>query len=154
MELTAWSADLFLCTDGGSELEPKDRDRLAQHGIAIREQRISRLEGSEGMLERIVFADDSVLERRALFFNIGEHQRSALPAKFGCEFTRHGGVRTGDYEQTNVPGLYVAGDASRLVQLAIVAAAEGAEAAFAMNTALLKEDLARQVLHTSESARK
>jgi len=38
--------------------------------------------------------------------------------------------------------LYVAGDASRLVQLAIVAAAEGAEAAFAMNTAMLKEDLA------------
>jgi hypothetical protein len=38
--------------------------------------------------------------------------------------------------------LYVAGDATRLVQLAIVAAAEGAEAAFAMNTAMLKEDLA------------
>jgi hypothetical protein len=38
--------------------------------------------------------------------------------------------------------LYVAGDASRLVRLAIVAAAEGAEAAFAMNTAMLKEDLA------------
>ena len=33
-------------------------------------------------------------------------------------------------------------DASRFVQLAIVAAAEGAAAAFAMNTAMLKEDLA------------
>jgi len=41
-----------------------------------------------------------------------------------------------------VSGLYVAGDASRFVQLAIVAAGEGAEAAFAMNTAMLKEDLA------------
>jgi len=41
-----------------------------------------------------------------------------------------------------VPGLYVAGDASRRVQLVIVAAAEGAEAAFAINMALLKEDLA------------
>lgn len=51
-------------------------------------------------------------------------------------------MRTGEYEQTNVPGLYVADGASRRVQLAIVAAAEGAEAAFAINTALLKEDLA------------
>ncbi len=40
-----------------------------------------------------------------------------------------------------VPGLYVAGDASRAVQWVVVAAAEGAEAAFAINTDLLKEDL-------------
>jgi thioredoxin reductase len=50
-------------------------------------------------------------------------------------------VDTGTYETTNVPGLYVAGDASRYVRLSIVAAAEGAEAAFAINTALLKEDV-------------
>jgi thioredoxin reductase len=56
--------------------------------------------------------------------------------------TQRGVVRTGEYEATNVPGLYVAGDASRRVQLVIVAAAEGAEAAFAINTAFLKEDLA------------
>jgi len=68
--------------------------------------------------------------------------RSDLSAKLGCIMTQRGVVRTGEYEATNVPGLYVAGDASRRVQLVIVAAAEGAEAAFAINTALLKEDLA------------
>ena len=51
-------------------------------------------------------------------------------------------VVTGKYESTNVPGLYVTGNASRAVQLVIVATAEGAEAAFAINTALLKEDIA------------
>jgi thioredoxin reductase len=35
-----------------------------------------------------------------------------------------------------VPGLYVAGDASRDVQFAIVAAAEGAKAGVAINQAL------------------
>jgi hypothetical protein len=39
-----------------------------------------------------------------------------------------------------VPGLFVAGDASRDVQLAIVAAAEGAKAAFAINRDLQEED--------------
>jgi thioredoxin reductase len=39
-----------------------------------------------------------------------------------------------------VPGLYVAGDASRDVQLVIVAAAEGAKAAFAINVALQEDD--------------
>jgi thioredoxin reductase len=40
-----------------------------------------------------------------------------------------------------VPGVFIAGDASRHVQLAIVAAGEGAAAAFAINTELLKQDL-------------
>lgn len=50
-------------------------------------------------------------------------------------------MNTGLYEATNIPGVYVAGDAGRFVELTIVAAAEGAEAAFAINTQFLKEDL-------------
>ena len=45
-------------------------------------------------------------------------------------------MKTGRLGQTHVPGLYVVGDASRDVQFAIVAAAEGAKAAVAINKAL------------------
>ncbi|CAA9243881.1 MAG: Thioredoxin reductase, partial [uncultured Chloroflexia bacterium] len=120
LELTAWSNDLVLCTDGPAELKDKDFDRLDRNGIGVREEPIIRLEGTDGLLERIVFADGDSLPRRAIFFNLGQHQRSPLPEKFGCEFTDAGAVRTGAYEATHVPGLYVAGDASRTVQLAIV----------------------------------
>jgi thioredoxin reductase len=142
LELTAWSADLVLCTDGAPRLARHEVDRLACHGIGLREEPIARLEGRDGILERIVFTTGDVLERRAMFFSTGVRQGSDLAARLGCAFTAKGAVETGEYEITNVPGLYVAGDATRLVQLAIVAAAEGAEAAFAMNTAMLKEDLA------------
>ena len=50
-------------------------------------------------------------------------------------------MRTGKYETTHLAGLFVAGDASRAVQWVIVAAAEGAEAAFAINTDLIAADL-------------
>lgn len=139
LELTAWSKDLVLCTDGPSELSVEDIDRLIHNGIQIRENKIARLEGTDGVLERIMFLDGEVLRRRALFFSTGQQQRCDLPAKLGCEFTDKGAVNTSDYQATNIPGVYVAGDASRLIQLAIVAAAEGAEAAFAINTALQKE---------------
>ena len=43
---------------------------------------------------------------------------------------------TGSCEATDVPGLYVAGDASKEAQFVIVAAAEGAEAGMAINKAL------------------
>ena len=71
----------------------------------------------------------------------GEHQRSDIAARLGYNPGTKDTVDTHNYEKTNVPGLYVAGDASRKVQFAIVAAAEGAMAAFAINTDLLREDL-------------
>ena len=96
---------------------------------------------SGGVLSRIAFAGAPPLERRALFFTTGQYQRSDLLERLGCEFNEKGTVRTGKYETTHLPGLFVAGDASRAVQWVVVAASEGAEAAFAINTDLLKEDL-------------
>ena len=71
-------------------------------------------------------------------------QASDLATGLGCILTKKGVIETEAYERTAVPGLYVAGDASRHVQLSIVAAAEGAEAAFAINTELFRDDLAEQ----------
>jgi thioredoxin reductase len=139
--LTLWSEDLVLCTDGPAGLSDEQRARLAHHNIPVREEPIARLEGTpDGMLERLVFASEETLTRHALFFNTGQTQRSSLFSKLGCDFTGKGGVRSRDTEETNVPGLYVAGDASRDVQFVIVAAAEGAQAAVAINKALLRED--------------
>ena len=141
LELTAWSHDLVLCTDGPSEIDEEGHARLARHGIAIRQDRVLRLEGRDGLLERIVFEDGDPLPRRAVFFTAGQWQRSDLSIRLGCDFNEKGTVRTGKYETTHIAGLYVAGDASRAVQWVVVAAAEGAEAAFAINTDLIKQDL-------------
>jgi thioredoxin reductase len=141
LTLTAWSRDLVLCTDGPSEIEPDDLDRLARNRIAVREERIARLEGEDGILSHVVFEGGERLPRRALFFTTGQSQQSALALRLGCEFNDKGTVRTGKYESTHLPGLFVCGDASRAVQWVIVAASEGAEAAFAINSDLLKEDL-------------
>ncbi len=142
LTLTRWSRDVVWCSDGPAGLEPAGRERLLERGVALREERIVRLEGRDGRLERVVFERGPALERRALFFTTGQRQASPLPAKLGCAFTERGAVATGSAERTPVPGLYVAGDASKDAQLAIVAAAEGAEAAVAIDRALTREDLA------------
>ena len=115
---------------------------LERNGISVREDRVARLEGDDGVLRHVVFASGERLARRALFFSTGQSQQSTSPIRLGCEINDKGTVRTGRYEATHLPGLYVAGDASRAVQWVVVAAAEGAEAAFAINTALIKSDLA------------
>jgi thioredoxin reductase len=143
LELTGWSRDVVLCSDGPAEIDEAGRARLRRCGIEVREERVLRLDGEDGRLTRVVFDAGEPLVRRALFFTTGQTQQSALAISLGCEFNDKGTVRTGKYESTHLSGLYVAGDASRAVQWVIVAAAEGAEAAFAINTDLLTDDLQR-----------
>jgi thioredoxin reductase len=142
--LTVWSDDMVLCTDGPSGLSEEEEQKLDQAGIEVREDRVLRLEGQDGLLDRIVFAESDPLPRRALFFCSGQHQRSQLAAMLGARLNPKGTVDTGRCEVTNVPGLYVAGDASKDAQFVIVAAAEGTEAGMAINQVLLKEDLAQK----------
>jgi thioredoxin reductase len=141
--LTVWSDDVVLCTDGPSGLSDVELEHLSGRGVEVREDRVVRLEGKDGYLERIVFETGESLPRRALFVCAGQHQHSGLARKLGCRFTSKGAVDTGSFEATEVPGLYVAGDSSKEAQFVVVAAAEGAEAGMAINRALLKEDLAQ-----------
>ena len=144
LELTLWSRDLVLCTDGPSELSSECKARVAREGIVVREERILRLQSTKAPDHEprfeIVFSSGPPLERRALFFNTGRRQSTDLAARLGCEMYEAEGCRMVDqFQAAGVPGLYVAGDASRDVLQAIVAAAEGAQAAIAINTALLRE---------------
>jgi thioredoxin reductase len=139
--LTVWSRDVVLCTGGEYSFSDEDRQELARHGIQLREEPIARLEGEDGQLQRIVFTGGEPLPRRALFFHNGQHTRSQLADKLGCAFTEREFIDSDEQQMTCVPGVYVAGDALEDVQLAIIAAAEGARAAFAINKALIYEDL-------------
>jgi thioredoxin reductase len=140
LEMLGWTRDLVLCTDGPADLDDAQRLDLARNGIVIREERVTRLEGHKGLLECVQFDAGGALARRALFFTNGQHQASSLARNLGCAFNDKGTVHTGRHESTTVSGLYVAGDASRDVQWVVIAAAEGAEAAYAMTLDMLAED--------------
>jgi thioredoxin reductase len=139
--LTVWTRDVLLCTDGPACLPPKWTRRLAVLGIPVREERVARLEGADGRLQRIAFEHGPPAARRALFFSSGQRQASDLAARLGCRFTEGGAVDTGKCEATDVPGLYVCGDASREAQFVVVAMAEGSEAGMAISKSLFEESL-------------
>lgn len=136
---STWTADVALLTDGPSRLKRAQREELKCFGIAVREERVARVEGKDGMLERVIFQRGEPLERRAIFLNTGFEQQCNLASGLGCLFTPKGVLHADKYEQTNIPGVYVAGDASRDVQMVITAAAEGVKAAKAINEDLQRE---------------
>lgn len=140
--LRAYTGDLIVCTDGPAELSEAERARLARHDISLIEKTVARLAGQNGRLTHIVFDDGEQLERDTLFFHLGQQQRSQLAAHLGCKVSNEEGAQANDKCATNIPGLYIAGDATRDVQQVIVAAAEGTKAAFEINMALRDENYA------------
>lgn len=142
--LTSWSRDIVLCTDGNAGYTPAERRHLARNGIRVIEKRVVALAQRRGRLEAVHFKDGETLERDALFFNTPSRAQSTLADSLGCRYARHGGILCGQYEASSVPGVFVAGNIIRDVQLSIVAAAEGARAAFGINRALTREDFERR----------
>jgi thioredoxin reductase len=134
--LRQWSSDVALFTDGPAELSAAERARLATRSVEIYEERIAALIGVRERLERIELVGGRTVTRRALFFNTAQQQRSALPSRLGFRPTNPRGASG---VATHVPGLYIAGEASRDVEIAIDAAADGAKAAFAINKELSAE---------------
>jgi thioredoxin reductase len=142
--LTAWSADIALCSDGPSGLTAQQRQDLERNGVELIEERVAELAGSHGQLEALIFSSGRRLPRRALFFDTPSTPQTELARKLGCRLSRNGAIQCGRYEATNVPGVFVAGNIINDVQLAIVAAAEGTRAAFGINRSLTREDFERR----------
>ncbi|MDB5350311.1 MAG: FAD-dependent pyridine nucleotide-disulfide oxidoreductase [Planctomycetota bacterium] len=139
LSLRTWSRRVTACTDG-RRVDPRDHARLERNGIALRTQGVAKLYGSEEVLHGILFEDGGRLDCDALFFNTDHLQRSSLPGLLGCKFGKDGCVITHGKQHTGVDGLFLAGDAAGDVQFVIVAAAEGARAAVAINRELQDED--------------
>jgi thioredoxin reductase len=96
--------------------------------------------GIQGLLE-----NGERLRRKASFLTRHRAPQSPLAHRLGCMIDQRGAVKRGQYEATSVPDIFVAGNVLRDVQLSIVAAAEGARAAFGINQALACEGFERRV---------
>ncbi len=151
-EMTAWTRDLILLTDGPCDFAESQIAYLESMRISVKREHVTGLEGADGHLRAVTFSDGTRVERDALFFTGPQTLHSGcLPEKLGCRTTEQECVWVGDHEMTNVEGVYCCGDASRNAQLVIVAAAEGAVAAVAINKTLTMEyKTAKQRLHESK----
>jgi thioredoxin reductase len=149
VHLTRWSGDVVWCPGGPlGWLDDQGRTLLAARGVRLREEPVARLEGGDGHLDRVVFASGAPLPRRAAFLHPPTRQRSDLPVQLGCRLLEDGSVEVSDLGQTSVPGVFAAGDMARRPSMplpsaqVVIAAAEGAIAAVAIDQGLVMHDLA------------
>ncbi|HEU4469980.1 MAG TPA: NAD(P)/FAD-dependent oxidoreductase [Flavisolibacter sp.] len=139
LSLKTWSRHVTLYTDGRNKVKSFQQEYLDANGIIVMRQPFARLEHESGELRKIIFSNGEESDCDALFFVNGFMQQCNLAEAFGCEMSKKGVVLANSNQQTNIEGLYVAGDAARDMHFVVVAAAEGAKAAVTINKELQRE---------------
>jgi thioredoxin reductase (NADPH) len=144
LNLTAWTKDVIVCTNG----EPPgfDRDeycrKLDALNIPVLTDRITRIKASDASREIYSLELDNgmCLDADKLFFTFGQKAADDLGAQLRCERDEDGQIIVDEHYHTSVRNVFAAGDIVPGPQLAIAAASDGAMAALEIHKSLVPEN--------------
>jgi thioredoxin reductase len=143
--LSGWTNQYTICTDGPDEWTDEQREELKQHNVPTFDSPIQRIESSDGMVQRVVLEDGTIIPCTGIFFAPKLVTGSDLPQAIGCQITEAGTIIVDGFGKTNIPGIYSAGDAASELYQAITAASLGALAGVSINGELLAETWNSQI---------
>jgi thioredoxin reductase len=144
-----WTHDVVLFAPGAT-LTPAQCAQLVARAIGVVEGPIARVLVEADHLSGVQLDDGQVIPRAALFVPPRFVPNTDLLTGLGCEVDEHGWVVTGPNGATDVPGVWVAGNAANPRAQVITAAGEGSAAAIAINADLVDEDVRNAVREYSQ----
>jgi thioredoxin reductase len=141
LELCLWSRRVILFTNLPA-VGAKTPELPAHAEIRLVTGKVGGLQsvnGVENQLEAVSMEDGERIACHALFFSPHQAQHSSLAQRLGCQVDGSS-VGCDSDGCTDVPGLFVAGNVTKGIQMAIVAAAESLVTAAAINNWLMDLD--------------
>lgn len=138
--LRDWSEDVTVLTSGAGALPEEEREELRAHGIKIEETPVAALVGERGKLAAVAFQDGRRLPFGGLFTAPRVTLASPLAQQLGCELEegpQGPWIKTDNFKESTVTGMYAAGDAARPMHSITFASADGVMAGIAAHRSLL-----------------
>ncbi|WP_228989986.1 NAD(P)/FAD-dependent oxidoreductase [Streptomyces sp. DH8] len=143
-----WSDDVTLFLHTGPEPSEQEYEELAARSVAVVDGEVAGLEIADDRFTGVRLASERVVPREALVVQARFTARSAVLESLGIEPVAQemAGTVIGTYVPTDptgateVPGVWAAGNVTRLTEQVIGAAAAGLMAAAAVNGDLITED--------------
>lgn len=123
-----YTPDVTLLTLG-CPLDASERARAEQHGIAIVQEPVTRLDVEDARITVLRTADGARHRFAVLYSALGLRRRSGLAVDLGADHDDSGAIVVDAHNRTSVPGLYAAGGVVRGLDQVVVAMAHGAVAA-------------------------
>lgn len=107
-----WTKDLTIFTNGKSELTQEQTDELKRHNIAIVEKDIASLKHKDGVVEEIIFSDNSTFKLEVIYSRPPFEQHCKMPELLGCELTEQGLIKVVAFQKTTVDNIFACGDST------------------------------------------
>ncbi len=143
--LSRYTDDLTILVSGpGAAASASQIERLEAKGIELVAGEIKRLVGRPGRLEAVRLADGKTLEADAFFVSSPARGRTDLARQLEVEEapTGHHAQPASQRGDTNVPGVWIAGDLRPMTQQVAVAMGTGNIAAVMIDQYLRRRDVA------------
>lgn len=137
--ISNWTKDLTLFTNGSSTVSEEQTNKLHRHNIRIIEKPIAELDHRSGHLRGVLFTDGTTEELSAIFLRSVLTQKCEIPVQLGCEMNEHGFLIVDGFQQTNIRGIFAAGDNTTMMRAVANAVASGNKAGAVINKDLIEE---------------
>ena len=143
VQLSRFTSRLTLLTNHRSkEISNEYEDRLARFDIPVIHDTLEGVEGVDGQFKSVLTHGGLEIELEALFCTQGATPQVGLAKELGVALADNGYIETDVEQRTNVPGVYAAGDVTRMHGHQVTTAVhEGATAASAANYYLYPPEL-------------
>jgi thioredoxin reductase len=135
-----WTKDLTIFTNGRSELTQEQTDEIKRHNISIIEKEITSLKQKDGVIEDIIFADNSTFELKVIYSRPPFEQHCKIPELLGCELTEQGLVKVDAFQKTTVDNIFACGDNTNPIRAVSYAVSTGNNTGVFLNNAMTEED--------------
>ncbi len=141
--LSRYASKLRVLLTGDTDLSETRAGQLQEKGIAVHAGKIMELVGKKGVLSAVQLENGTHLQAEAFFVSSQAIGRTDLAQKLGVEM-----AATGNHAQpksqrgdTNVPGVWIAGDLRPMSQQVAVAMGTGNVAALMIDQHLRKQEV-------------
>jgi thioredoxin reductase (NADPH) len=143
LQLSRFARELTVLTNSRAcHIDETFQRRLARSGIALVHDQIDRVVGQDGYIRQLWTEGGRCVELDKLFSVQGATPQSELAHMLGVALGDEGFIETNESQETNLPGVFAAGDVTRLFNHQVATAVhEGAEAACAANYYLYPPEL-------------
>jgi thioredoxin reductase (NADPH) len=143
MQLQRFTKQLIVLSNGDDCLiTPTFLKRLENANIPLIHDKIDKVVGTNGQFEKLYTKTGRCIELDQLFSQQGATPQTKLARDLGVTLNEIGYIETDTEQKTNIPGVYAAGDVTRLFSQQISTAVhEGGQAASAANYFLYPPEL-------------
>jgi len=137
--ISNWTKDLTLFTNGATDINPDDQAKLFTKNINIVEKEIEEIIHQNGIVKYLKFKDGSNQKLDAIYARVGVEHNTKVITDLNIELSEQGYIAINTFKQTNVAGVYAAGDCTTMMRSVASSVADGNSAGAILNKELVSE---------------